>query len=296
LGLHDPGYPPFIGEYDHIWKVEGNAYEVAQVRYSVWCPQLSIAQAEMRAFLNAFGVEWDPRIIWDAIPWSFVIDWFISIGDWIDSWDAKRAALPLYARIHDMSITRRVKIRSEVRFRWVKDLYGMYDSHIVRCEGTHYSRKTAVQVAPTKDDLQTAGFTSFETRRLLNGLALVTVNTAGPDKVAPRVGNANRNARQKFEDGENLPKNRKPKSLFEKFGEAMNMGVEDLDPKGFMRLTPAQRQLKLLERRLRLDAKQGKLWRKAGANPIAPGLPGPKLPRKAVQVNRGYLRRQVLWH
>jgi hypothetical protein len=33
--------------------------------------------------LNDFGAFDVPRAIWELVPWSFVIDWFIPIGDWL---------------------------------------------------------------------------------------------------------------------------------------------------------------------------------------------------------------------
>lgn len=37
----------------------------------------------IRGFLDALGVRLDPSIIWNAIPFSFVVDWIISVGDWL---------------------------------------------------------------------------------------------------------------------------------------------------------------------------------------------------------------------
>jgi hypothetical protein len=36
-----------------------------------------------KAFLDSLGVRLDASIIWNAIPWSFVVDWFIGIGQWL---------------------------------------------------------------------------------------------------------------------------------------------------------------------------------------------------------------------
>jgi hypothetical protein len=39
----------------------------------------------LRAYLDALGFELNPRIIWDAIPFTFVLDWFFGIGSWLDT-------------------------------------------------------------------------------------------------------------------------------------------------------------------------------------------------------------------
>jgi hypothetical protein len=42
------------------------------------------AEMEIRALADAFGVNFNPRILWAAIPWSFVVDWFVGVGRWLD--------------------------------------------------------------------------------------------------------------------------------------------------------------------------------------------------------------------
>lgn len=51
-------------------------------RYTYRCPELQGIMARLRQFVDAFGV-FDPAALWDVIPWSFVIDWFIGVGPWL---------------------------------------------------------------------------------------------------------------------------------------------------------------------------------------------------------------------
>lgn len=39
----------------------------------------------MGAYLDSLGVRLDPSILWDLVPFSFVVDWFLSVGDWLES-------------------------------------------------------------------------------------------------------------------------------------------------------------------------------------------------------------------
>lgn len=39
----------------------------------------------MLAYLDAFGVNLNPAIIWNAIPWSFVVDWLLGVSRWLDN-------------------------------------------------------------------------------------------------------------------------------------------------------------------------------------------------------------------
>ncbi len=38
----------------------------------------------LAAYLDALGFELNPRIIWDAVPFTFVLDWFFGIGSWLE--------------------------------------------------------------------------------------------------------------------------------------------------------------------------------------------------------------------
>jgi hypothetical protein len=39
---------------------------------------------KMGAWLDSLGINMNPEIIWDLIPFSFVVDWFIKVGDWLE--------------------------------------------------------------------------------------------------------------------------------------------------------------------------------------------------------------------
>jgi hypothetical protein len=50
-------------------------------QYSV--PKLPGVIARISQFLDALGVNLDGSIPWDAIPFSFVLDWFLNVGEWL---------------------------------------------------------------------------------------------------------------------------------------------------------------------------------------------------------------------
>lgn len=41
------------------------------------------------AYADRLGVNLNPRIIWNAIPWSFVVDWALGVGQWLDQWKTR---------------------------------------------------------------------------------------------------------------------------------------------------------------------------------------------------------------
>jgi hypothetical protein len=50
---------------------------------------------KIRAVLDHFGVELNPQILWDAIPLSFVLDWFTGFGDWLGNFKVDALQLPI---------------------------------------------------------------------------------------------------------------------------------------------------------------------------------------------------------
>lgn len=54
------------------------------VHYSVYYEQYANCSPDA-AMLDILDLDLSPSNIWDLIPYSFVVDWFIGIGDWLDN-------------------------------------------------------------------------------------------------------------------------------------------------------------------------------------------------------------------
>jgi hypothetical protein len=50
----------------------------------------------LRGLLDSLGFELNPRIIWDAVPFTFVIDWFFGVGSWLDRFRVDTLELPIH--------------------------------------------------------------------------------------------------------------------------------------------------------------------------------------------------------
>lgn len=57
----------------------------AEVEYNYDYTPYQIENAQTLAKLDALGVNINPAIIWNALPWSFVVDWVLSIGPYLES-------------------------------------------------------------------------------------------------------------------------------------------------------------------------------------------------------------------
>lgn len=49
----------------------------------------------IRGYMDTFGVELNPQILWDAIPFSFVLDWFLGVGNFLQRFKIDALELPI---------------------------------------------------------------------------------------------------------------------------------------------------------------------------------------------------------
>jgi len=68
----------------------------AEVEYNYSFTRFQVENAQLLGLLDAFGINLNPAIIWNAIPWSFLIDWVISVSKWLSG----RATLNLEPQIN----------------------------------------------------------------------------------------------------------------------------------------------------------------------------------------------------
>jgi hypothetical protein len=74
------------------------------IKYSYWIPDLTKSQVELRGLLQSLGVEWNPKIVWDALPYSFLVDWVTDIGAWLEQQFA-RPTFEVSLRVHEFCIS-----------------------------------------------------------------------------------------------------------------------------------------------------------------------------------------------
>lgn len=56
----------------------------AEIDYNYNFSRFQTEHAQLLGLLDALGFNLNPAIIWNAIPWSFVVDWLIGISRWLD--------------------------------------------------------------------------------------------------------------------------------------------------------------------------------------------------------------------
>jgi hypothetical protein len=55
----------------------------AEIEYNFNYTRYQLEHARVLALLDAVGVNFNPVIIWNAIPWSFVVDWVLGVNTWL---------------------------------------------------------------------------------------------------------------------------------------------------------------------------------------------------------------------
>jgi len=150
-----PNFPTFEGTtvlthlkrtYARVWYMAKYQYYIPDVGSSLWTT---------RARAALFGVLPTPALLWEVLPWSWLIDWFTNVGD-------------IYSNISPNAVDNLVTLYSYT-MKNVKT-YESWHAHV------HHSAGTAVWSHPGCD----AGFASYlseETKLRFPGGSPFTLNT-----------------------------------------------------------------------------------------------------------------------
>lgn len=74
-----------FGLVEGTYKVKGVYHATMDYTYS--CPNLDNLQGQIRALRDLLGLRFGLSQLWEAIPFSFVVDWFIRVGDWLKQYE-----------------------------------------------------------------------------------------------------------------------------------------------------------------------------------------------------------------
>jgi hypothetical protein len=139
----------------------------AQLQYNYHYTDYQLEHARVLALLDAFGINLNPAILWNAIPWSFVVDWLVDVGRWlstqrIGNMDPK---INIMQYLWSVRRTRRIYVSSKVTSRVYYPGTGISDmhpptsiTHPVVTE-TAYRRQAGL---PTASSFLTSGLNSTE--------------------------------------------------------------------------------------------------------------------------------------
>jgi len=124
-----------------------------EIEYSYYYLDLQIAHSRLLAYLDAFGIQLNPAIIWNAIPFTFILDWVVGVSRFLDS--LKAGWMDPVVIIHQClwSITRERRISGRVKY----SEFGGYATNghwysLPECTETAYRREV---IMPSKSSLLT---------------------------------------------------------------------------------------------------------------------------------------------
>jgi hypothetical protein len=93
--LHAPGLTYADCLYD---RTAIKAVLSRTMQYSFSCPEVTSFLARVKQLIDQLGLL-DPVAIWDVLPWSFVVDWFVPIGKWLHR--NRKRLFPVDLVVHD---------------------------------------------------------------------------------------------------------------------------------------------------------------------------------------------------
>lgn len=81
-------------------------------------PDLRSYAGKAKAFLDALGVSRNPAILWNAIPFTFIIDWVVGVSSWLETLRVDNVVIP--TKILDFCHS--AKVGNGVQFQMSKRL------------------------------------------------------------------------------------------------------------------------------------------------------------------------------
>jgi hypothetical protein len=82
---------------------EGVNY-TATMRYTYQFPDLDRLNSKLYGFLDSMGAQLDLYVLWNAIPFTFVVDWFFNVGDFLKQFRKKWIPVTLYIKEFGVSL------------------------------------------------------------------------------------------------------------------------------------------------------------------------------------------------
>jgi hypothetical protein len=82
---------------------EGLKY-TATMRYTYQFPDLDRLNRGIYAFLDTMGAHLDAHVVWNAIPLTFVVDWFFNVSDFLKQFRKKWIPVSLYIKDFGISM------------------------------------------------------------------------------------------------------------------------------------------------------------------------------------------------
>jgi hypothetical protein len=91
----------------------------ATMRYTYTLPEMDSQLESIYAYLDTLGVRLDPSIVWNAIPFSFVVDWVVDVSGFLGSF--ARDNYPINVQLLDFCHSYKWHKEAEIYLSWLSD-------------------------------------------------------------------------------------------------------------------------------------------------------------------------------
>lgn len=154
---------PCISVSERLVQPDPTSFHV-QVQYNYNYSAYQVEHARWLALLDAFGVNLNPQVIWNAIPWSFVVDWVLGVGQALSDYKVGNMdpKINILQCLWSVKRSRRIVVQGHID----SDLWLEGSSERVRA---HYTRPVVRETAyrrqlfnPTSGSIQSSGLSPTE--------------------------------------------------------------------------------------------------------------------------------------
>lgn len=139
----------------------------ATMRYSYTIPNIDQEYAEIKAYMDVLGLRLDASIVWEAIPFSFVVDWFLSVGDYLNS--KKVDYLESKVTILDYCCSYKMELEEDISVS-IFHQYGLPYHNLGTRHSSQYVRK---RMLPNADDFGITASHRYGTKQIVLSAALL---------------------------------------------------------------------------------------------------------------------------
>lgn len=72
---------------NYVCELQTNVVFNATMQYTYTVPEIDSKYAKLKGILDLLGLKVNASVIWEAIPFSFVVDWFVGVDDFLSQFD-----------------------------------------------------------------------------------------------------------------------------------------------------------------------------------------------------------------
>lgn len=149
----------------------------ATVRYRYQMPDLGLLSNRIKAMLDSLGVRPDASILWNAIPFSFIVDWFFDVGGWLESLSSDNLDIPVHIDdfCHSIKVDYTIELHMQRKYDYPVNGALYTDLHKVLMKNiSHYERRRAIPSTHLDTAVQRG---PLSTNKIVLGTSLIAANT-----------------------------------------------------------------------------------------------------------------------